>query len=206
MCGERDARLKLLDMLLAASVAWWGAATVCRMAWSGISLAGVCAAAIHGFVAIAFLFRSPPRATPLGHGCLAAVPSLATGSLASQLAGPSLHWPLGSHVLFGMGALLAAIAICQLGRSFAVLPHGRPLVTRGVYRLLRHPMYLGELLMVAACCSARMSVCTMALLILALPAIAWRITTEESQLQRFDARGFDEYVTVARWRLFPMIW
>lgn len=41
------------------------------------------------------------------------------------------------------GVALWMLAMLHLGRSLAVLPGGDRLVTNGVYRFLRHPVYLG---------------------------------------------------------------
>jgi protein-S-isoprenylcysteine O-methyltransferase Ste14 len=75
-----------------------------------------CAAAILG--AVALRGPSPTASTPL----LLAGEALALASCA---------WTLAS--------------VLVLGRCFGVLPEVRGLVTRGPYRLVRHPVYLGEL-------------------------------------------------------------
>ena len=41
------------------------------------------------------------------------------------------------------GVALWMVAMVHLGKSLAVLPGGDRLVTRGVYRYFRHPVYLG---------------------------------------------------------------
>lgn len=45
-------------------------------------------------------------------------------------------------ILVGNG--LAAVVLIRLGRSFSIIPEGRKLVTTGVYKYIRHPLYLTE--------------------------------------------------------------
>jgi protein-S-isoprenylcysteine O-methyltransferase Ste14 len=49
-----------------------------------------------------------------------------------------------STLLILTGNALAVYVLSQLGRSFSVMAEARRLVTSGVYRIVRHPLYLAE--------------------------------------------------------------
>jgi protein-S-isoprenylcysteine O-methyltransferase Ste14 len=42
------------------------------------------------------------------------------------------------------GNALAVLVMVQHGRSFSIMAEARQLVTSGVYRWVRHPLYLAE--------------------------------------------------------------
>jgi len=48
-----------------------------------------------------------------------------------------------------VGNLIFIAALLQLNRSFSILPEARRFVCKGIYSVVRHPIYLGELLSLA---------------------------------------------------------
>jgi protein-S-isoprenylcysteine O-methyltransferase Ste14 len=114
------------------------------------------------------------------------------GLLARDEAGGAVVWASDALLLGGMLFSIASVAV--LGRCFGVLPDVRGLVTRGPYRLVRHPLYLGEL--TAALGLAVGSGRT------ALAAAAWCVCLAVQLVRtRYEEDGlraeFPEYVTYA---------
>ena len=89
------------------------------------------------------------RATAKARGIEPRVSALLGSFLASALVFfPRCNLPLAAEIasilLIVAGNALATVALLQLGRSFSIMPEARRLVTSGIYRLARHPLYLAE--------------------------------------------------------------
>jgi protein-S-isoprenylcysteine O-methyltransferase Ste14 len=55
-------------------------------------------------------------------------------------------WVLaGSDMFLACGMIWALYSLTYLGDRFSIVPEARGLVTSGPYRLIRHPIYLGEI-------------------------------------------------------------
>ena len=88
-----------------------------------------------------------------------------------------------------------------LGRSFGLMPANRGVVSTGVYRLVRHPIYMGYLLTHVAFLAANPRAWNIAALVAADAALLARAVCEEQTLSK-DAR-YREYQQQVRWRVCP---
>ncbi len=100
----------------------------------------------------AFAIVTVYRTVPAKHGPRlqgAALVALASGAAVAVDPSGAAHAGWGQTAASGavsVGSLALAFgALGRLGRCFGVLPDARGVVTRGPYRLVRHPIYLGEL-------------------------------------------------------------
>ena len=82
-----------------------------------------------------------------------------------------------------MGLLLWILAMLHLGKSLAVLPGAESLVARGVYRYIRHPIYVGITLTLLGLLFACGSVFGMAyFFVVVIPLNLFRARQEEKAL------------------------
>ena len=135
---------------------------------------------------------------------VASLPALVLAGLAFRLAAPLPAWSLVLQCLFLAGTVLALVAFLTLGDCFAVLPSLRGIVSNGPYRLVRHPAYTGEFLMILACVLSSPSIWSATVLVAALPLVALRIRAEEQLLG--ETEDYRRYVAHVPFRLVPGVW
>ena len=82
---------------------------------------------------------------------------------------------------------------------------GQPVVSTGPYAYVRHPMYSGALLLLAAMPLALGSWLSVLLIVPFFPVLAWRILDEEDFLRK-NLPGYAEYMRRVRYRLVPQVW
>jgi protein-S-isoprenylcysteine O-methyltransferase Ste14 len=142
----------------------------------------------------------------------------------------SLLWFILAFVLPGLDrrfgwsdvpvpVVLAADLLVILGYSLIVLvfrenryaarivqvEQGQQVITTGPYTLVRHPMYLGTMVMYLASPIALGSYWALIPALLIVPILVVRIANEEKVLER-ELRGYAEYKQCTRYRLIPGIW
>ena len=119
------------------------------------------------------------------------------------LDGETIRW-LGG-VLFAAGGALRLRPVFVLGHRFSglvAIQPGHELVMRGVYRVIRHPSYLGLLVNSLGWALAFRSGLGVVLSALLIPPLIARIHAEERLLRTQFAGEYDSYRN-RTWRLIP---
>lgn len=127
-----------------------------------------------------------------------------------SMLGPPLlqpgHVPAMAPEMLTVALSAAGLAVViagkiTLGRSFGLMPANRGVVSAGVYRLVRHPIYMGYLVTHVAFLAANPSVWNITALVAADAALLARAACEEATLAR-DER-YRTYQQQVRWRVCP---
>lgn len=91
-------------------------------------------------------------------------------------------------------------SLLALGPRFGIAPADRGLVTGGPYKLLRHPMYLGELILRGALVLANAPMEGLPPFLILVFLQVLRLLREEKVIA-----GYSGYANQVRWRLLPWI-
>ena len=102
---------------------------------------------------------------------------------------------LASSVVITLGTLFTIWSLATLGRCFGLFPEVRGLVTRGPYRLVRHPVYLGELISAVGLLLAKPHPLIVAIFAVFVGLQYWRTVYEERAL---SAAYPDDYPAYSR--------
>jgi len=109
-----------------------------------------------------------------------------------------------SSVFFIIGLIIVIVSLFSLGRSFAVTPMLSKIKTHYIYTFVRHPMYLGESIMLLSCIIAIETIIATLLFSIYMVITVFRIQEEEKLL--LQTVQYKRYCSNTRWKLFPHIW
>jgi protein-S-isoprenylcysteine O-methyltransferase Ste14 len=126
---------------------------------------------------------SPNLVTPLAVGALA--PDLVTTAIS------------------GAGLMIVVLGKLSLGRSFGLAPANRGIVSTGLYKFVRHPIYVGYLITHASFALANPAGWNIGVLVAADLALMLRAVREERTLG-LD-QGYRAYMQQVRWRILPRV-
>ena len=87
-----------------------------------------------------------------------------------------------STLVLLMSMLFILAALGTLGKSFSIIPQARGLVVRGPYRMVRHPLYLGEIIGVLGLILAGFSALKLFIFLLLVACQVYRAGEEEKLL------------------------
>jgi protein-S-isoprenylcysteine O-methyltransferase Ste14 len=113
-----------------------------------------------------------------------------------------------------LGAVLVAAGLMidllvfrenSYGASTIETMEGQKVISTGPYALVRHPMYVGVLVMVIGVPLALGSWWGLAFLLLNVPILVLRILDEETMLRQ-ELDGYADYMRTVRYRLVPGLW
>ncbi|MBI5606319.1 MAG: isoprenylcysteine carboxylmethyltransferase family protein [Deltaproteobacteria bacterium] len=102
-------------------------------------------------------------------------------------------------ILFGMG--LTIYALLTLGRNLSIIPQARNLIQNGPYRLIRHPLYAGELISVLGLILVHHNASQVAAFFLLIGLQTYRAFQEERLLSRMFAE-YESY-SLKTYRFLP---
>ncbi len=196
---------RFFNLFLGMSIMCWGVAGLFSdLPEPGLSVVRGLTTCFNIVVGALVLFRSQLQQGVSLSGLLSALPSLLLSGLLFRFSRPFHEWGGGLELLFAVGTLLALISLLNLGRNFSILPQRRGISEGGLYRLVRHPIYLGESLMLLACLLSAPKGLNLLVFILFVPFLVLRIHSEEKLL--CEQASYLRYRGSVRWRLVPYLW
>ena len=114
---------------------------------------------------------------------------------------------LAGDVLVAVGLGISMLVVIQNGyaASTITVESGQKLVSTGLYALVRHPMYTGNIIMMLGTPLALGSYWGLVFVIPCLVGLAVRIGDEEQLLSQ-ELDGYRDYAQKVHYRLVPYVW
>ncbi len=111
------------------------------------------------------------------------------------------------NVLVALGLMIDLLVLRENSYGSATIEkmEGQKVISTGPYALVRHPMYVGVLIMFIGVPLALGSYWGLLFMLLNAPLLMLRILDEEKML-RSDLDGYTDYVRTVRYRLVPGLW
>jgi protein-S-isoprenylcysteine O-methyltransferase Ste14 len=110
-------------------------------------------------------------------------------------------------VLVAAGLGIAMLVVIQNGYAAATVTveTGQKVVSGGLYKFVRHPMYVGNVIMMVGVPLALGSYWGLLFVLPGVVVLIFRILDEEKMLTQ-DLAGYHEYAQRVRYRLMPYVW
>lgn len=192
---------RLLNWLLGASMIFW---SIMGIRENGFTPIRIGIGILNCTVGLLFIFRYKVKLTGNLKSILMSLPSFLIAGVCFRLTPLDTIWRMPPTLLFLFGILITLLSFIFLGKNFAILPALRNITQTGPYRIVRHPAYLGELIMVLACCWMINEWWAGLLFIALIGMLQLRIKAEEQVLTTNEQ--YKLYHQKVKWRLIPYVW
>lgn len=195
----------VLNISIGISLIFWGIAGMVSIYLNGQpSLIRLLITIMNAVIGLLIIFRKPISKMGSLTSKMISLPTVILGGLAFKLAKPEYLWLPFIGILFFIGLFFTLISFIFLGRNFSIFPGLRSIVSIGTYRIIRHPGYLGELIMTFACTISQITILNNVVFIVFLLSLIFRIKEEEKLLS--ESCDYLRYKEKVKWRLFPYLW
>lgn len=108
-------------------------------------------------------------------------------------------------VAVGLGLALFVVYQNRYAAATITVEEGQPLVTTGLYGVVRHPMYTGNVILMTGLALALGSYWALLIAVVGLVLMIIRIFDEEKMLSE-QLDGYRHYMATVRYRLVPLVW
>ena len=117
-----------------------------------------------------------------------------------------LYVTIAGDILTGLGFYLIFLVYRENTFTSAIIEvaPNQQVISTGPYAIVRHPMYVGGMLLFLGTPLSLGSYWGLLALVGLLPALIWRLLDEERFLSA-NLQGYSEYRREVRWRLMPGI-
>ena len=153
-------------------------------------------------VVLAFLRRSPQTVTGSSFDYIIAF--CGTLSPLLFLGTPETSDNIPLLLLQILGISLAFAGLLSLNRSFGLVPADRGIVTTGMYKLVRHPLYTGYFVLCVGFLLQNFSVRNISAFAVFAIFESLRLLIEEQFLSKNEE--YSAYMKKVRWRVIPYVW
>lgn len=107
-------------------------------------------------------------------------------------------------IIVGIGSLVNIASVISLNRSIGTVPARRHVKTHGAYRIVRHPMYASEIIVIFGYMIGNLSVANLIIVVANVALLLMRIDREERFLS--TGHSYRNYVAHVRAKLLPFIY
>ncbi len=156
-------------------------------------------------LAVIFLIRKPHQLiqTNLLHQAIAIIAFCSGAAFMGQPAtGPQVAKQISQVVIF-CANVLGVATLLNLGRSFGILIAFRRLKSRGLYGIVRHPMYATDILLRVGFLMSHFNLFTVLVFIISTACYVYRAILEERFL--IQQPEYREYMKRVRYRFIPFL-